>query len=179
MLADLAALWRESDKIPRFALLVAAAALVVHVASLLGAGWSQLAVLGVGLHLSVMSLVFATIGRVVRGHITAMRNASSPRAPVPARRRLVALRVGLAFYALLWFFGVFLYYGEGTTDIRHGQHVWVRRGEVVREFSPSQALWFDAHTLSVFSAAWLAVALPLALALQARTTGVIEPDLAA
>jgi hypothetical protein len=179
VISDLAALWRESDWVPRFALLVAAAAALTHVASLLGAGWSQLSVLGVALHLSVMGVIIGFFVGLVRDRVGGWGRALSVRPRVPLPRRLVWLCVRLAVYTLLWFVGVFAYYGEGGTDIRNGQQVWVRQGEVVREFSPAQAQWFDAHTLSVFSAAWLAAALPLALAHHRRRARVIDPDLAA
>jgi hypothetical protein len=172
VIADLAALWRESNWISRYGLLVAAGSLLTHLASLFGAGWSQLSVLAFVLHLSVMGLLIALIIGIARDRIGGRRRAISLRPRVAMPRRLTALCVGLAIYALFWFFCAFAYYGEGGTEIRAGRRVWVRHGEVIREFSPAQAQWFDAHTLSVFSAAWLAAALPLGLAFQRRGTRV-------
>jgi hypothetical protein len=168
MIGDLAGLWRKSDLIARFALLVGVTAVSIHLASLLGVGWSQLSAFGIVLHLSVMSLVaglfFSKLRNVVRGSW----RARSLRGREPLPRRLVWLCLGLLVYALLWFLGLFAYYGEGGTQIRNGQHVWVRAGEVIRQLTPAQAHWVDARGLSVFSAMWIAAALPLAIAYQRR-----------
>jgi hypothetical protein len=170
MFADLTELWRKSDRIARFALLVAGAAVLSHLASLLGAGWSQLLALGVVLHLSVTGLVIGLFVATVRDRLRGSWRAYSPRRRVPLPRRLVWLCLSLALYALLWFLGAFAYYGEGGTEIRNGMHVWVRGGEVIRQLTPAQAQGMDAHGMSIFSAMWVAAALPLAIAYQRRKT---------
>ena len=81
---------------------------------------------------------------------------------------MISLIVGLALYALLWFFGNFAFYGEGGTRMRNGALVRLREGEVVRVFTPAHARWLEARAMSVFSAAWAAIALPIAIAYQRR-----------
>jgi hypothetical protein len=170
MIADLADLWRKSDSIARFALLVAGTAVLVHLASLLGAGWSQLSALGAGLHLSVIFLIMSLVFRQLHDRLRGLWRAPLSRSHESLPRRLVWLCVCLGLYASLWFLGLFATYGVGGIQVRDGQHVWVRAGEIVRRFTPAQAQWVDAHALSVFSAAWLAAALPLSIAYQRRAT---------
>jgi hypothetical protein len=168
MIADLEELWRKSDWIPRFALLVAAVAALAHLASLLGAGLAQLSALVVGLQLAVVCLIFGIFTGNLRDLFRGSRRTYSLRGREPLPRRLVWLSLGLGLYALLWFGGLFAYYGDGASEVRNGMHVWVRAGEIVRQFTPAEAQWADARSLSAFSAAWVAAALPLAITYQRR-----------
>jgi hypothetical protein len=162
MLSNLKTFWQETFWQSRVALVILALALAVHILSLLGVATSDWLFVVFPLHIGIMALVVTAIPKMM--YATFADPDRSPLSNLPyASGQLVVLSLALAIYAVIWFAGTFVYYGEGEAILKNGQYIWLAPTGSGRSISPAQFRNFGTITIAVFSACWAAFALPLAI----------------
>ena len=116
------------------------------------------------LHLAVMSLGLALVGRVIWHYLWSIRRPHAEPAGATIPRSLKVLTCAAFALWLLLVFASFSTYGEGGPELRGDRYVWVRDGADVRTLTVEQHDAFQGGVLRVFAAAWLAFSLMTAWA---------------
>ena len=155
--------WDATFGMPRVALVCAAVASVLNLASYAGLNMS-----GVGggfalIHVVVMALGFVLIARLIQHHFLAVRAAGVQPDTTPLPRRLIWGTVAAGGYLLMLFVTLLAIYGEGYPELRGGREVWIGPGSPPRSLAPGSIAAFEARGLRLFSAAWIFFALLIAL----------------
>ena len=155
--------WRGAGRLSRAALICAALSALLNVASYAGVTMASAGGSLAVVHLAIMALGFVLFARIWHHHSLAWRQPAvrPDRPPVPARLGWAA--AASLVYLLVLFTWLFAAYGEGAPEVRDGREVWVAAGVVVRKIAPGTIARFEAHTLRLFSAAWLFFGLLIAL----------------
>lgn len=155
--------WRSTFTSSRAALVCAAVAVVLNVASYLGLTMSWAGGALAVPHLVIMVLGFVLFARIAVHHSLALRTAGERPRTTPLPPWLVWGTVAALAYLLLVAVIFIAVYGEGGAEVRNGQEVWMNGETVVRALPPGSVATFDARMLRAFSAAWLFFSLLIAL----------------
>jgi hypothetical protein len=155
--------WDVTFMVPRLALVCAAIAGALNLASYAGLGMSGVGRAFALVHIVVMVLGFVLFVQLIQHHVLAVRAAGVQPDTTALPTRLIWGTVAAGVYLLILLLALFAIYGEGYPELRGGREMWIAPDSPARPLAPGSIAAFEARGLRVFSAAWLFFALLIAL----------------
>jgi hypothetical protein len=147
----------------RIALVCAAVAIALNVASYAGlrmrGAFAFLAIV----HIVVMGLGFFLIGRIIYSRVFTWRTSPNPLSSTRVPNVILGATIVSFVYFLVMFLGTWAFYGEGNAEFRGADEVLVARDTVRAILPPGTVAEYASRELRIFSAGWLWFALMIAI----------------
>ena len=147
----------------RLALVCAALAMALNLASYAGLAMrGPFAFLAI-VHVMIMGLGFFLFGRVIYNGKFAWRTSPNPPSSTRVPKSLLWATVFSFVYFVVMFFGAWALYREGNAEFRGGGEVLVARDSVLAILPQGTVAGYAARELRIFSAGWIFFALTIAI----------------